>query len=177
VCILSCLRPAVSREVYDALVRCADVNQILQILQEAQQEKIPISSLPAKLSHIDHPTRNLLRRLGGAGLTDENIDQVLFMREHLARHQRQKMATEATRSNASFTVQLQPGVINLESLKRTIPTHHCDLMPEDGSIDLSTLSISQKGLIQSPSMTMNEEWQAMFGTADDRISPNRTPDN
>ena len=36
---------------------------------------------------------------------------------------------------------------------------------------------SQKGVMQSPSMTMNEEWQAMFGTADDRVSPNRTPDN
>lgn len=36
---------------------------------------------------------------------------------------------------------------------------------------------SQKGMVQSPSMAMNEEWQAMFGAAEDRISPNRATDN
>ncbi|XP_068243849.1 phosphoinositide 3-kinase regulatory subunit 4 isoform X3 [Palaemon carinicauda] len=177
VCILSCLRPPVSREVYDALVRSPDVSHILQILQEAQQEKVPLVQLPTKLSHLDHPTRNLLRRLVGGGLTEDNVHQLLLMREHLTRLQKQKKATEATRSNISLNQQPQMGIINLDSLRKPIPTHHCDLMPEDGTIDLSTLSISQKGMMQSPSMTMNEEWQAMFGTADDRMSPNRTPDN
>lgn len=175
VCILSCLRPPISREVYDALVRSADVGQVLSLLQEAQQQKVPLAQLPTTLSHLDHPTRNLLRRLVGGGLVEENVEQLLLMRDHLTRLQRQKKATEATRN--SLQQQQVPGLINLEDLKKQPPTHHCSLLPEDGSVDISTLSLSQKGMIQSPSMTMNEEWQAMFGMAEDRVSPNRTVDN
>lgn len=176
VCILSCLRPPISREVYDALVKSADVGQILSLLHEAQQHNVPLAQLPSSLSHLDHPTRNLLRRLVGGGLTEENVEQLLLMRDHLTRLQRQKKATEATR-NSSQHQQQTLGLINIEDLKKAVPTYHCDLMPEDGSIDISSLSLSQKGMVQSPSMTMNEEWQAMFGTAEDRVSPNRAVDN
>lgn len=59
VCILSCLRPPISREVYDALVKSADVGQILSLLHEAQQQNVPLVQLPSSLSHLDHPTRNV----------------------------------------------------------------------------------------------------------------------
>ncbi|MPC17628.1 Phosphoinositide 3-kinase regulatory subunit 4 [Portunus trituberculatus] len=100
VCILSCLRPPISREVFDALVKSADVGQVLSLLQDAQKQKIPLATLPSSLSHIDHPTRNLLRRLVGGGLTEENIEQLIKMQDHLTRLQRQKKATEAIRSSS-----------------------------------------------------------------------------
>lgn len=176
VCILSSLRPPVSREVFDALVKSADVGQVLSILQEAQQEKIPLSTLPSSLSHIDHPTRNLLRRLAGGGLTEENVEQLIKLQDHLTRLQRQKKATEAIRSS-SQQQQQQLGLINIEDLKRPVPTHNCRLLPEDGRIDSSTLHLSHKGLVHSPSLAMNEEWQAMFGTTEDCGSPGRTAEN
>ena len=54
----------------------------------------------------------LLRRLVGGGLTEENISQLLLMREHLTRLQRQKKATEATRSNISLNQQPQKGIVS-----------------------------------------------------------------
>ncbi|KAK3857919.1 hypothetical protein Pcinc_035857 [Petrolisthes cinctipes] len=175
VCILSSLRPPVTREVYDALVKSGDVGQVLTLLHEAHQQKVPLSQLPSTLSHLDHPTRNLLRRLAGGGLTEESVEQLLLMRDHLTRLQRMKKATEATRS--SHRQPTLKGLINLEDLKKAVPTHLCELIPDDGSLDLSALYLSQRGIIQSPSTTMNEEWRAMFGTADDPISPNRNNDN
>nr|XP_045600663.1 phosphoinositide 3-kinase regulatory subunit 4-like isoform X2 [Procambarus clarkii] len=176
ICVLSCLRPSISREVYDALVKCSDVGQILSLLQEARQQNVPLAQLPSSLSHLDHSTRNLLRRLVGGGLVEDNVEQLLLMRDHLSKLQRQKKATEATRNDSHQQQQLL-GVINIEGLKKVVPTHHCDLMPEDGSIDISTLSLSQRGMVQSPSMTMNEEWQAMFGTAEDHSALSRATDN
>lgn len=174
VCILSCLRPPISREVFDALVKSADVGQVLSLLQDAQHQKIPLATLPSSLSHIDHPTRNLLRRLVGGGLTEENIEQLIKMQDHLTRLQRQKKATEAIRSS-SQQQQQQLGLISIG--EKRVPTRHYHLLPEDGRIDGSTLHLSHKGLIQSPNLAMNEEWQAMFGTTEDCGSPSRATEN
>lgn len=59
VCVLSSLRPPISREVYDALVKSVDVGQILSLLQDAPQQKISLAALPSNLTHIDHATRNV----------------------------------------------------------------------------------------------------------------------
>lgn len=178
VCALSYLRTPISREVYDALVGSADVGHILSILQEAQEKKVPLAQLPNTLSHLDHHTRHIVRRLVGGGLRDEAVVELLLMRDHLSRLQRQKKATEATRATVHQNNNSQMGIINMETLRRPPRTYNCDLIPDDGTVDFSNLSLSNKGGLTSPNLQMNEEWQAMFGTAaEERISPSRIHEN
>lgn len=57
------------------------------------------------------PFIQLLRRLVGGGLTEENIEQLIKMQDHLTRLQRQKKATEAIRSS-SQQQQQQLGLVS-----------------------------------------------------------------
>ncbi|KAJ9580221.1 hypothetical protein L9F63_004121 [Diploptera punctata] len=157
---LNALTSPIPRVVYDSVVKCQDINKLLETLEERQR----VRSL-VKAGHVpqyieQHPQmKNLFRRLSSEGMTDIVEDHLLRMSRHLRKLHKHRL-------------------IELSNLRMPMQTHSIVLQPYSKPDNMTAVLASRKVQKTRRSMTfsdshlttMNEEWQHMFGgTPDSQI--------
>lgn len=148
--LLDCLHPPIPRNIFDAIVKFNDINQLIEILRERKiaRNKVNEGVLP-QYNEMNTALRNLFRRLIAEGLTDLAETQLLSMSAHLIKLNRYKSG-EANRS------QITDGKICLDMK----PLYGKELILGDR---LKSLSLNNMKRRKNNSETQNSEWQHMFG--------------
>ncbi|XP_055523812.1 phosphoinositide 3-kinase regulatory subunit 4 [Wyeomyia smithii] len=156
--LMDSLLPAIPRNIYDDVIKCHDINQLIEVLRERKMARSKCSDgcIP-QYGEMTTQMKNLFRRLTNEGLTEQIESQLLAMSAHLIKLHRYKLAeTRLPHNNGRIT--LSPTVI------REVP-----LCERTNKIDLNAGKSKQcKSESENP-----QEWQHMF-TAVDSHSPSPT---
>ncbi|XP_071440948.1 phosphoinositide 3-kinase regulatory subunit 4 [Hetaerina americana] len=183
VLLLNALKPPVPRVVYDSVVRCPDIGPLLQALADRHTARCTMTYLPPiPMGNNSDPSthtslRNLFRRLSSEGMTEEVESQLIAMGEHLKKINRHHKASTGSGGAAkdldpSRNQNYANGKIELANLKQPIQSHVITLVNVESKGDATALIQNRKNRSKKGSgydghtVTMNEEWRHMFGTAE-----------
>ncbi|XP_055586304.1 phosphoinositide 3-kinase regulatory subunit 4 [Uranotaenia lowii] len=158
--LMDCLLPPIPRNIYDAVIKCPDINRLIEVLRERKVARSRCSEgfIP-QYGEVTTQMKNLFRRLANEGLTDLIEAQLLSMSAHLIKLHRYKLA-EARVPHGN-------GRISLD--KRDI-VREVVLCEQLNKMDIGGGKIKQR---KSESDCGPVEWQHMF-TAIDSHSPSPT---
>ncbi|GLH13555.1 Phosphoinositide 3-kinase regulatory subunit 4 [Gryllus bimaculatus] len=167
VILLNALVPPVPRIVYDSMIKCQDINLLLQTLEDRQKARslVRAGHIP---QYIEPPVslRNLFRRLSSEGMDDTVEDQLLAMAPHLQKIHRHRSSIEAKMGEN----RISDGKIELRMLRNTPQHFSISLNAGSGNKPELILPNRKKNIKKGPScdphMSVNEDWQTMFGSSD-----------
>ncbi|KAL3206907.1 hypothetical protein MRX96_039858 [Rhipicephalus microplus] len=169
---------------YDYLVKLDTLPSLLEDLRRRQvMRSIVRGKHQPPLSDVDHQLKSVYRRLQSDGVTEAMEDKIVAMKEHLAKiHKYKKKFGRVAESvlierlslcsaseSENVDAKLRGGEIDLEKLYMSNRCHSTDLLTlkigdEPSQALLHSRSYRKKGPpIESPQVTMNEDWQRMFG--------------
>ncbi|XP_014259628.1 phosphoinositide 3-kinase regulatory subunit 4 [Cimex lectularius] len=162
VIVLNALKPCIPRTVFDSLIKCSELNLLLQTLAERHSARggptthvsLP-SALPASPQQ-SNILKNIFRRLSSDGMTENVEDLIILMSNTLIK---------INRYHSQDSKRLSDGKLELSKLKIVVPCHSANLGKVDTKPDVSSFPVNRRPTEES-SNTMNEEWKHMFGNAD-----------
>eukprot|EP00057_Strongylocentrotus_purpuratus_P020172 XP_011674646.1 PREDICTED: phosphoinositide 3-kinase regulatory subunit 4 [Strongylocentrotus purpuratus] len=174
--IMSVLKCPVSRAVYDYILRSPIIIDFFDNLTDRQL----IRNLCVRPGH--KPEYNeleigqmaqhlqLLRKLQSQGMTEEDEDKLLFLREIMLKQSKAKIGMgDLSNQSSSPHDPFTPGQVNL-SVYPAIQKNHADLIkPPDLRSEVTDKAQTKKSKKKQSAIdpAMNEEWRSMFGTAAD----------
>ncbi|XP_064461325.1 phosphoinositide 3-kinase regulatory subunit 4-like [Ornithodoros turicata] len=174
VVLLSLTCAPLPRPVFDYLIKFSHLQSLLESLCERQilRSIVRPGHLPS-YSETDHTLKSAYRRLQSDGMTENMEDKILAMKDHLIKIQKYKRSLPQSRNQDMKDCN---GEIDVEKLQTLLEMRRTDLLalkigekPPDILPD--PRSSKRKGVIlESPQVTMNEEWQHMFGTVEVKSS-------
>ncbi|CAN8016185.1 unnamed protein product [Ixodes persulcatus] len=174
VVVLSSVHEPLPRIMFDYLIKLPNLPNLLESLRDRQVlRSIVRAGHPPSYSEMDHTLKSVYRRLQSDGMTESMEDKILAMKEHLLKIQKYKRS--ASESGKADT-KLRSGEINLEKLYVPVKCRSTDLLTlKMGDEPLPThfqnrVSKRRGPAVESPQVTMNEDWQRMFGTVETRSS-------
>ncbi|XP_065073829.1 phosphoinositide 3-kinase regulatory subunit 4 [Ochlerotatus camptorhynchus] len=157
--LMDCLLAPIPRSIYDAVVKCHDINQLIEVLRERRvaRSKCGDGFIP-QYGEMTTQMKNLFRRLSTEGLTDLIESQLLSMSAHLIKLHRYKLAdTRLPHNNGRISLDVKPAHVREILL--------CD---RTNKPDHTTKNKQRKS-----DSDVTQEWQHMF-TAVDSHSPSPT---
>nr|CAD7263978.1 unnamed protein product [Timema shepardi] len=178
--LLNALGPPIPRVVYDSVIKCPDIDLLLQTLKDRQRARADIRAGHVS-QYIEPPVvlRNLFRRLTSEGMTDAVEDLVLLQARHL-----KKIQVYSNILDGKTGGYKADGKIELSNLKTPLPCHTIPLLPLNMTKTEITAALQARknqrlkkvSAQDSHIGTMNEEWQHMFGTTDQHSPSPRLSD-
>ncbi|XP_077510845.1 vacuolar protein sorting 15 isoform X2 [Amblyomma americanum] len=168
VAVLNALQESLPRSLYDYLVKLEALPYLLENLRNRQVMRTIVRAghQPAYTT-VDHLLKSVYRRLQSDGVTEAMEDKIVVMKEHLLKISKYKRSAA---ENESVDAKLRGGEIDLEKLYMSNRCRSTDLrtlkIGDEASQQafLQSRSYKKKGLpAESPQVTMNEDWQRMFG--------------
>ncbi|XP_055699019.1 phosphoinositide 3-kinase regulatory subunit 4 [Phlebotomus papatasi] len=163
--LMDCLQPPIPRAVYDSVVKFPDVMHFFKALEERKEARARVADglLPQYGGESGTAIRNLFRRLSAEGLTELAENQLLTMKSHIVKLNKYKAAEPKTLSDGRMTFTRKMGI-----------SHEVQLLEKQHKVDPSQ---GRKARKVDVDMTMNSEWQHMFGVLDiNSVSPS-SPSN
>lgn len=176
VVLLDAVKTPLSRVMFDYLVKLPNLPMLLESLRDRQVLRSIIrSGHQLAYGDMDEGLKSVYRRLQSDGLTEVIEDKILSMKDHLLKIHKAKSSLVDSRMSLSKE---KDGVIDLTAYNNiAYNCHSVDLGVLEPGVDVQQLSQNRKTgkkkelNVDSP-LTMNEEWQHMFGTTDSRgLSP------
>ncbi|XP_063965336.1 phosphoinositide 3-kinase regulatory subunit 4-like [Lytechinus pictus] len=170
--IMSVLKTPVSRAVYDYILRSPIIIDFFDNLTDRQL--IRNLCRPGYKPEYNEPElgqmAQLLRKLQSQGMTEEDEDKLLYLREIMLKQSKAKigmgdLTNQASSPHDPFT----PGQVNL-SVYPAIQKNHADLIkPSDLRSEVMDKAQTKKSKKKQSTIdpAMNEEWRSMFGTTPD----------
>nr|XP_054768213.1 phosphoinositide 3-kinase regulatory subunit 4-like [Lytechinus pictus] len=170
--IMSVLKSPVSRAVYDYILRSPIIIDFFDNLTDRQL--IRNLCRPGYKPEYNEPElgqmAQLLRKLQSQGMTEEDEDKLLYLREIMLKQSKAKigmgdLTNQASSPHDPFT----PGQVNL-SVYPAIQKNHADLIkPSDLRSEVMDKAQTKKSKKKQSTIdpAMNEEWRSMFGTTPD----------
>ncbi|BES89107.1 phosphoinositide 3-kinase regulatory subunit [Nesidiocoris tenuis] len=161
--VLNALKSPVPRSVYDTVVKCSEVNLLLQTLADRQ------SSRKTQATHVSLPSampaspqqnsalRNLFRRLTSDGM-NEDVEEMLVLMS--------KLLVKTNRYIVQETKTQPSGKLELNNLKFPVHTHSATLSKASDAIKGEVNSFPVNRRVGEELGQMNDEWKHMFGTVD-----------
>ncbi|KDR14050.1 phosphoinositide 3-kinase regulatory subunit 4 isoform X2 [Zootermopsis nevadensis] len=179
--LLNALVPHIPRVVFDSVIRCSDIDSLLETLEERQRARGLVDAGHVPQNFDPHPAlKNLFRRLSSQGMTDFVEEQLLSMSWHIKKIHRHRIGSDTNKA----ANRMPDGKIDLLSLKVPVPCHSIVLQPLSKPDNMASLIHARKvqrtrrSVVASDShlTTMNEEWQHMFGGTPESHSQHRLSD-
>nr|CAD7406477.1 unnamed protein product [Timema cristinae] len=178
--LLNALGPPIPRVVYDSVIKCPDIDLLLQTLKDRQRARADIRAGHVS-QYIEPPVvlRNLFRRLTSEGMTDAVEDLVLLQARHL-----KKIQVYSNILDGKTGGYKADGKIELSNLKTPLPCHTIPLLPLNMTKTEITAALQARKNQRLKKVSaqdshigmMNEEWQHMFGTTDQHSPSPRLSD-
>lgn len=180
VAMLNALQDPLPRSLYDYVVK---LDALPYLLEDLRRRQVMRSIVRAKhqppYTDVDHQLKSVYRRLQSDGVTEAMEDKIVAMKEHLTKiHKYKRSASESENVDAK----LRGGEIDLDKLYMSNRCRSTDLLTlkigdESSQALLHSRSYRKKGPpAESPQVTMNEDWQRMFGKIELREqSPPKQP--
>nr|CAD7589508.1 unnamed protein product [Timema genevievae] len=178
--LLNALGPPIPRVVYDSVIKCPDIDLLLQTLKDRQRARADIRAGHVS-QYIEPPVvlRNLFRRLISEGMTDAVEDLVLLQAQHL-----KKIQVYSNILDGKTGGYKADGKIELSNLKTPLPCHTIPLLPLNMTKTEITAALQARknqrlkkvSAQDSHIGAMNEEWQHMFGTTEQHSPSPRLSD-
>ncbi|XP_067007759.1 phosphoinositide 3-kinase regulatory subunit 4 [Anabrus simplex] len=169
VILLNALVPPVPRIVYDSVIRCQDIDLLLETLENRQKAGLRGGDMAKYIFKPPDSLKSIFRRLTSEGMDDTVEDQLIAMGRHLRKIHRHRSSAEAKQGEGT----LSEGKIDLGLQKSPVLCHSFKLTPASSiKSDLTTVTLPRKKQsvkatpLESHLTMMNEEWQTMFGTSD-----------
>uniref|UniRef100_A0A8D8G8I8 non-specific serine/threonine protein kinase n=1 Tax=Culex pipiens TaxID=7175 RepID=A0A8D8G8I8_CULPI len=162
--LMDSLLAPIPRNIYDAVVKCHDINQLIEVIRERKVARSKCSEgfIP-QYGEMTTQMKNLFRRLTTEGLTDQIEAQLLSMSAHLIKLHRYKLA-ETTRVGPHSN-----GRITLDA--RADPIREVLLCDRIGKLEVKSGAAVKQRKSESDAAAQAQEWQHMFA---DSHSPSPT---
>ncbi|RLU24739.1 hypothetical protein DMN91_002829 [Ooceraea biroi] len=165
--LLEALVPPISRIVYDSIVKCSDVEELFQALEQRQttRAKAVTGMVQSQNNEMSNSVRNLFRRLSEL-MTEATEDQLLAMKPHLMKINKYRNSAD-TKQNAAKSVD---GKLELSPVKDRIRHHVVVLYPDTkGDLTLPAFKRLDRRTSETVSTSMNQEWRTMFAAHQDSV--------
>ncbi|KAM9782637.1 LOW QUALITY PROTEIN: phosphoinositide 3-kinase regulatory subunit 4 [Neosynchiropus ocellatus] len=157
--LLSVLKEPVSRPIFDYALRSKDIGSLFRHLLLRQKKRA--ASIPECPAPEDAAIAQLLKKLLSQGMTEEEEDQLLALKDFMLKSNKAKanMGEQTHLGEAT-----QTGVIDLATLG--ITGRQVDLVkPKTEAEDKKARKHTKQD------STMNEEWKSMFGSQEPSSAP------
>lgn len=175
VVLLNALKEPLFRSMYDYLIKLPLLPTLLESLRARQiSRSIARSGHLPSYGDLDVSLKAVYRRLQSDGMTEEIEEKILVMKEHLLKMHKNHNTIIDPRG---IIGKEENGIIDLFDSKLNIQLHVVELVRPEREIE-TQVSLPIKNLgkkkgvsLDSPNITMNEEWQHMFGASEPPLSP------
>lgn len=167
VAVLSALQDPLPRSLYDYVVKLEALPYLLESLRNRQvMRSIVRAGHQPAYTDTDNLLKSVYRRLQSDGVTEAMEDRIMAMKEHLIKINKYKRSAA---ESENVDAKLRGGEIDLEKLYIQNKCRSTDLLTlkigdESAQALLLSRSFRKRGPpAESPQVTMNEDWQRMFG--------------
>lgn len=171
VILVSLLKEPINRGVYDFIIRSPHVVSLFDSLQDRQLfRNLCRAGQRPNYPETDEALVPIFRKLHSQGITEEDEDKLLFLKEVILKlHRAKTSAMEQPDSNE----EVMRGDINLKTLKggKTVTRRNAELVKStEGKNDMNSAnkkgSAKNKKNSNAEQPSMNPEWHHMFGGAE-----------
>lgn len=168
VVLLDAISEPLTREQFDYLVKLPMLQPFLEDLRERQLSQCIVGTSHKVYMDRDSSLKTVYRRLQSEGISDVGLleKKILAFSDHLLK------IHKYFSGDARSAVKDKGRIIDLAQIGHTVRLHSRIISNSDISYDQSQSSSYRKSgkkkmnVSDSPGVTMNEEWQHMFGSTD-----------
>lgn len=171
VILVSLLKEPINRGVYDFIIRSPHVASLFDSLQDRQlvRNLCRVGQRPNYPETVEALVP-IFRKLHSQGITEEDEDKLLFLREVILKLHRAKTSAMEQPDSSE---EVMKGDINLKTLNggKAVTRRHAELVKSiEGKNDMNTANkkgnAKNKKTSASEQPSMNPEWHHMFGGAE-----------
>lgn len=172
--LLDAVNEPLSRGLLDYLVRLPSLSSVVEILNERKiQRSITRPGHQPAYREIEDHLKCVFRRLQSDGMAEVVEDQIIAIKDHLIKVNKKKASAPDSRCSPGK----DEGLIDLSSMGSPPPLHFVQLIGIEPPCEKQLRSTQRKSgkkkvsSLESPTVTMNEEWQHMFGSGETKCPP------